>query len=83
MARTEEIAIDLDSLTPGDWADVRAVALAGGVADLDAVDMAAPSWPVLAGLIFVTLRRRAPRITPKRCVRLALAHLSGEGVAGG
>lgn len=74
--KTERIAIDLASLTDQDWIDVRAVAAAGGVA-LDAAALADPPVPVLAGLLYVTLRRASPRVTPRRCVALALAAKGG------
>lgn len=74
MARTEEIAIDLDSLTAQERADASAIASLGGVdlATTDLADLAAIPVPALTALIYVIMRRTAPRITPGRCVRLAL-----------
>lgn len=74
--KTERIAIDLAALTDQDWIDVRAIAARGGVA-LDAGMLADPPVPVLAGLIYVTLRREHPKVTPRRCVALALAAKGG------
>lgn len=84
MARVKDIAIDLASITPDEWAVVCVVAEAGGV-DPATVTLAhladgATPLPVLAGLIYVTMRRESPRITQGRCARLAAEHL---GVAGG
>lgn len=77
MARVKDIAIDLASITPEEWAVVCVVAEAGGV-DPATVTLAhladgATPLPVLAGLIYITLKREAPRITQGRCVRLAAA----------
>lgn len=84
MGRLKEIAIDLASVTPEEWAVVAVVAQEGGVdpatVTLAQVAAGAAPLPVVAGLIFVTLRRTAPRVTPGRCVRLAA---SMAGVAGG
>lgn len=84
MARMSDIAIDLASITPEEWAVVCVVAESGGVdpATVTLAQLAAgtPPLPVLAGLIFITLRRTEPGITPGRCARLAAATL---GVAGG
>lgn len=79
MARLKDIAIDLASITAEEWAVVCVVAEAGGV-DPATVTLAqlagsTPPLPVLAGLIYVTLRRTEPRITQGRCVRLAAATL--------
>lgn len=68
----QRLAIDLDSLTRGDWARVRDIAAEGGV-DLATVDLASPPVPVVAALIYVAKLRAGGRITPERCVRLALA----------
>jgi hypothetical protein len=76
MARAETLTIDLDSLTADERATVRAVAAQGGV-DASIVDFADPPVPVLAGLIFVQLRRAGRRVTADRCVRLALAAKGG------
>jgi len=74
MARIpRELVIDLDSLTPAEIADARAIAAAGGV-DAAAADLADPPVPLLAGLIYVTLRRASPKVTPRRCVRLAVEY---------
>lgn len=70
--RAETLTIDLDSLTEQDVIDVRAIAVQGGV-DLAAVDLADPPIPVLAGLVYVAMRRTAPRITALRCTKIALA----------
>lgn len=76
MPRREELTIDLDSITPEEWATVRAVAEQGGVTPelWPLVDLANPPVQVTTGLIFVTLKRTEPRITAGRCVRLALAY---------
>lgn len=76
MPRTEGITIDLDSLTPGEWATVRAVGEQGGITPelWPLVDFTNPPPQVMAGLLFVTLRRSGKRVTAGRCVRLALAH---------
>lgn len=83
MGRATDIAIDLDGLTDRDWADARAIMAAGGV-DPDALslaaiqaDPAAAPVPTLAALIYVQLRKDAPRITAGRCVRLAQAVTGG------
>lgn len=79
MPRAESVTIDLASLTAAEWATVRAVAAEGGVPLAECDFIAAHDGtlhlpvPVLAGLLYVTMRRAAPRITPRRCVRLALA----------
>lgn len=75
--RAADLTIDLDSLTPGEWATVRAVAEQGGVTPelWPLVDITNPPVQVLTGLVFVTLRRTEPRITPGRCVRIAQAAL--------
>lgn len=79
MARMKDLAIDLATLTARELADAAGVMRAGGVdpatVDLAAVqaDPAGAAVPVLAGLIWVVLRRSEPRITPARCVRLAAA----------
>lgn len=73
--RIGKLEINLDSLTAQDLADVRAIAATGGVdaASVGKLDLSDPPVPVLAGLIYVTLRRESPGITPRRCTRLALA----------
>lgn len=84
MGQPSEIAIDLATITPEEWAVVAVVAEEGGV-DPATVTLAqlaggTPPLPVLAGLVFVAMRRTEPRVTPGRCVRLAA---SMAGVAGG
>jgi hypothetical protein len=76
VARTEALTIDLDSLTPAEWDTVRRVAAQGGVTGdlLPLVNLANPPVQVMAGLVFVTMRRDNPRVTFDRCVRLALAY---------
>lgn len=76
MPRTEELTIDLDSITPAEWATVRRIAAQGGVAPelVGLVSLDNPPPQVMAGIIFVTLRRSGKRVTPDRCVRLALAY---------
>lgn len=83
MGRMKDIAINLDALTAQDWADARAIMAVGGVdpetvtlAAVQAAPSAAPV-PVLAALIYVQLRKEAPRITAGRCVRLAQAVAHG------
>lgn len=72
MARRDEaITIDLDSLTKQEMIDATALAAACGV-DL-AADLADPSIPTLGALVYVTLRRTAPRVTYPRCLRIARA----------
>lgn len=73
--RAADLTIDLESLSPEEWGTVRAVAEQGGVTPelWPLVDLSNPPTQVLAGLIFVTLKRTEPRITAGRCVRLALA----------
>jgi hypothetical protein len=84
VGRVKDIAIALDSLSEQDWADARRIMQLGGV-DPGAVDLAAvqanPAGapvPVLAALIYTSLRKESPRITQRRCVRLALA-VTGRG----
>lgn len=80
--RAAELTIDLASLTPEEWGTVRAVAEQGGVTPelWPLVDLGNPPVQVMTGLVFVVMRRTEPRITPARCVRIALA---AQGAAHG
>lgn len=77
MGRVKQLAIDLDTLTAQDWADARAIMVAGGV-DPDALDWDAAQadpttlpLPALAALIHVVRRREHPRARDATAVRLA------------
>lgn len=81
MARVQDIAIDLDSLTPNEWAAVAGVAEQGGIdpatVTLAQVRAGVAPVPVVAGIIYVTMRRTSPRITQGRCIRLAQQMIGG------
>ena len=76
------VAIDLDRLTARDLADVAAVCDGLGLGPADR-DPRAPSPGLLAALIWVTLRRDEPGITPARCVRMALRAAIAGAADGG
>jgi hypothetical protein len=83
VPRTEEVVINFDALTGQDWADAAAIMRSWGV-DPGLVSLAtvradpgATPVPVLTALIYVSLRKTSPRVTPARCVRLAQAVAHG------
>jgi hypothetical protein len=70
MARRDEtLVIDLNSLTTQEMIDANALAASCGV-DLSA-DLADPTIPALGALVYVVMRRTAPRVTFPRCLRIA------------
>lgn len=74
MGRMKEIVIDLDTLTPDDWAFVRQAALSLGV-PVDGVDLtdAATIPPALLGALVHVIERKAnPHATYTNSIRLAL-----------
>lgn len=79
MARTQQVTIALDTLTPADWQAAGTIMRAGGV-DPGTVDLVAVQRdpirapiPVLAALIYVSRRRQGGRITADWAVQLAQA----------
>jgi hypothetical protein len=84
MPRTDNLVVNFDAITGQDWADAAAIMRSWGV-DPGLVSLAAVQAnpgatpvPVLTALIYVSLRKESPRITPARCVRLAQAVSRGE-----